>query len=105
VGGIGAHNVRLLGLNIVPATSRPLVLVATVEVGLVIISDASLSSLGLGTPSDQPSWGATIANGRAYSNTAWWTSTMPGLAWSPVLLAVERFEDQSRNQKVERSRP
>lgn len=94
---LGGSDARLLGLHIVPSTVGPLVVVATVEVGLVIIAEASLSFLGLGTPSDQPSWGATIANGRAYLNTAWWISTMPGLALSLVVLAVGRFGDQVRD--------
>jgi peptide/nickel transport system permease protein len=94
---LGASDARLLALHIVPSTIGPLVVVATVEVGLVIIAEASLSFLGLGTPADQPSWGATIANGRAYLNTAWWISTMPGLALSLVVLAVGRFGDQVRD--------
>jgi peptide/nickel transport system permease protein len=94
---LGASDGRLLGLHVVPSTIGPLVVVATVEVGLVIIAEASLSFLGLGTPSDQPSWGATIANGRAYLNTAWWISTMPGVALSLVVLAVGRFGDQVRD--------
>jgi peptide/nickel transport system permease protein len=94
---LGARDTRLLGLHVVPSTIGPLVVVATVEVGLVIIAEASLSFLGLGTPSDQPSWGATIANGRAYLNTAWWISTMPGLALSLVVLAVGRIGDQVRD--------
>jgi peptide/nickel transport system permease protein len=94
---LGARDGRLLVLHVVPSTLGPLVVVATVEVGLVIIAEASLSFLGLGTPSDQPSWGATIANGRAYLNTAWWISTMPGAALSLVVLAVGRFGDQVRD--------
>jgi peptide/nickel transport system permease protein len=94
---LGASDLRLLGLHVVPSTIGPLVVVATVEVGLVIIAEASLSFLGLGTPADQPSWGATIANGRAYLNTAWWISTMPGIALSLVVLAVGRFGDQVRD--------
>jgi len=94
---LGAGDARLLRLHVVPSTIGPLVVVATVEVGLVIIAEASLSFLGLGTPSDQPSWGATIANGRAYLNTAWWISTMPGVALSLVVLAVGRFGDQVRD--------
>ena len=94
---LGASDLRLLSLHLVPSTVGPLVVVATVEVGLVIIAEASLSFLGLGTPAEQPSWGAMIANGRAYLNTAWWISTMPGLALSLVVLAVGRFGDQIRD--------
>jgi len=94
---LGASDFRMLRLHIVPSTIGPLVVVATVEVGLVIIAEASLSFLGLGTPADQPSWGATIANGRAYLNTAWWISTMPGLALSLVVLTVGWFGDRVRD--------
>jgi peptide/nickel transport system permease protein len=60
---LGAGDGRLLMLHVVPSTVGPLVVVATVEVGLVIIAEASLSFLGLGTPSDQPSWGAPLPMG------------------------------------------
>ena len=94
---LGARDGRLLGRHVVPATVGPLAVIATVEVGLVIIAEASLSFLGLGTPSDQPSWGLVIANGRSYLNTAWWISTLPGLALSLVVLAVGRLGDQVRD--------
>ena len=54
----------------------------------MIIAEASLSFLGLGTPAEQPSWGRIIATGRDYLNTAWWISTLPGLALCLVVLSV-----------------
>jgi len=63
-----------------------------------------LSFLGLGTPPDQPSWGLIVANGRAYLNTAWWISTMPGLALSLVVLAVGAFGDRLRDYLDPRAR-
>ena len=71
--------------------------IATVEVGLVIIAEASLSFLGLGTPAEQPSWGRIIAAGRDYLNTAWWISTLPGLALCLVVLCVGAFGDRLRD--------
>jgi peptide/nickel transport system permease protein len=94
---LGASDRRLLSRHILPSTLTPLIVIATVEVGLVIISEASLSFLGLGTPPDQPSWGLIIANGRAYLNSAWWISTMPGVALSLVVLSVGIFGDRLRN--------
>jgi peptide/nickel transport system permease protein len=94
---LGASDARLLLRHILPATLTPLIVISTVEVGLVIISEASLSFLGLGTPPDQPSWGLIVANGRAYLNTAWWISTMPGIALSLVVLAVGMFGDRLRD--------
>jgi peptide/nickel transport system permease protein len=94
---LGAGDARLLWRHIIPQTIGPLVVISTVEVGLVILAEASLSFLGLGTPPDQPSWGLIVANGRAYLNTAWWISTMPGLALSLVVLAVGQFGDRVRD--------
>jgi len=94
---IGAGPGRLLVRHIIPATLGPLIVVATVEVGLVIIAEASLSFLGLGTPPDQPSWGQTVANGRDYLSNAWWIATMPGLALSLVVLSVGLFGDRLRD--------
>ncbi|HXX36862.1 MAG TPA: ABC transporter permease [bacterium] len=90
----GASTNRIMGRHIVPLTVTPLVVVATVELGLVILAEASLSFLGLGTPPDHPSWGLVIANGRDYLSTAWWISTIPGIALSLVILAVGLFGDQ-----------
>lgn len=94
---MGADSQRLLIHHIVPMTVAPLIVIATVEVGLVIIAEASLSYLGLGSPPDQPSWGRSVANGRDYLNNAWWISTMPGLALSLVVLAVGVFGDRLRD--------
>jgi peptide/nickel transport system permease protein len=94
---MGADSRRLLVHHIVPSTIAPLIVIATVEVGLVIIAEASLSYLGLGSPASQPSWGRSVANGRDYLNNAWWISTMPGLALSLVVLAVGMFGDRLRD--------
>ncbi len=101
---IGARAPRQLLRHIVPSSIAPVIVIATVEVGLVIIAEASLSFLGLGTPPDQPSWGQTVANGRDYLNNAWWISTMPGLALSLVVLSVGIFGDRLRDYLDPRSR-
>jgi peptide/nickel transport system permease protein len=100
---LGASDARVLVKHVVPAVLTPLIVIATVEVGLVIIAEASLSFLGLGVPADQPSWGRIVANGRAYLNTAWWISTMPGLALSLVVLSVGVFGDRLRDHLDPRS--
>jgi peptide/nickel transport system permease protein len=94
---IGASPARQLVRHVAPQTFAPLIVIATVEIGLVIIAEASLSFLGLGTPPSQPSWGQTVANGRDYLNNAWWISTMPGLALSLVVLSVGIFGDRLRD--------
>src|SRR5690606_12913231 len=94
---MGANSTRLLLRHIVPPTIPPMIVIATVEVGLVIIAEASLSYLGPGSPPDQPSWGRAVANGRDYLTSAWWISPMPGLALRLVVLAVGVFGDRLRD--------
>ena len=93
----GAGTPRLLRHAIAPFAMTPLIVVATVELGLVILAEASLSFLGLGTPPDHPSWGLIIANGRNYVTTAWWISTVPGIALSLLVIAIGLFGDQLRD--------
>ena len=93
----GAGTGRILLRHIVPSLVAPFLVIATVEMGLVIIAEASLSFLGLGTSAAEPSWGFVIANGRDYLNNAWWISTIPGIALSLVVLSVGVFGDRLRD--------
>lgn len=94
---IGANASRQLTRHIIPSIVAPLIVIATVEIGLVIIAEASLSFLGLGTPPSQPSWGQTIAQGRDYLNNAWWISTIPGIALCLVVISIGVFGDRLRD--------
>lgn len=93
----GVGGFRLVRRHIVPFTLTPLVVVATVELGLVILAEASLSFLGLGTTPASPSWGLTIANGRDYLTSGWWISTIPGMVLSAVVVVVAQFGDAVRD--------
>lgn len=100
---MGAGDGRLLVRHIIPSILAPFIILATVEAGLVIIAEASLSFLGLGTPPENPSWGLTIANGRDYLTNAWWISTVPGIALSLLVLSLGLFGDQLRDALDPRS--
>jgi peptide/nickel transport system permease protein len=93
----GVSAFRLVHRHIVPFTLTPLVVIATVELGLVILAEASLSFLGLGTTPASPSWGLIIANGRDYLTSGWWISTIPGIALSLVVVVVGQFGDAVRD--------
>jgi peptide/nickel transport system permease protein len=95
---LGAGALFLIRRCILPSCVAPLLVVATVELGLVIIAEASLSFLGLGTPSSTPSWGLTIANGRNYLSDAWWISTLPGIALSVLVIACGIAGDELRDR-------
>ncbi|WP_154663500.1 ABC transporter permease [Neobacillus dielmonensis] len=95
---IGASNFRILTKYILPVCLSPLLVVVTVQIGLVIISEASLSFLGLGTPPDNASWGLLISLGRDYISTAWWISVMPGIALAILVVCVGFLGDALRDE-------
>jgi peptide/nickel transport system permease protein len=94
---LGASRWQILRRDILPGALGPLLVLATVQFGLVIVAEASLSFLGLGTPESMPSWGLTIADGRNYLDTAWWISTIPGIALSILVLCVAILGDRIRD--------
>jgi peptide/nickel transport system permease protein len=94
---LGASDWHVIRHCILPACVAPLIVIATVELGAMIVAEASLSFLGLGTPAASPSWGLTIANGRDYLSTAWWISTLPGVALGILVIAVGVLGDELRD--------
>jgi len=94
---LGASHPRILLTCILPACVSPILVVATAELGLVIIAEASLSFLGLGSPPTTPSWGLIVANGRDYLHNAWWIATMPGLALAVLVVSVGTLGDALRD--------
>jgi peptide/nickel transport system permease protein len=95
---LGAGTWRLIRRCILPASVAPVLVVATVEIGHVILAEASLSFLGLGTPASTPSWGVTIANGRNYLADAWWISTVPGIALAFLVISLGVLGDALRDR-------
>jgi peptide/nickel transport system permease protein len=94
---IGASNFRILRKYIFPSVVPPLLIIATAQVGLMIIAESSLSFLGLGVPLNQPSWGSIIANGRDYIPSAWWIATMPGIALVLAVVSIGFLSDALRD--------
>jgi peptide/nickel transport system permease protein len=73
-----------------------LVVIASLQVGQVILLEASLSFLGLGLPSGPHEWGIMVAEGRSVILDVWWLSLLPGLAITVVVLALNSFGDWMR---------
>ena len=69
------------------------------ELGSSIISEASLTFLGMGIPVSIPTWGQMIATGREYIFTSWWLTLFPGLAVFIVVLAVNFVGDYLRDMR------
>lgn len=95
---LGAGNWHLIVKTILPGCIAPILVVATVEIGHVILAEAALSFLGLGTPASTPSWGTTISNGRSYLGDAWWISTLPGVALALLVLTCGVLGDALRDR-------
>jgi peptide/nickel transport system permease protein len=94
---LGASGPHLLVRHLLPNVLPALAVIATLEVGLVIIFEASLSFLGLGVQPPQPSWGGMLSDGRNYLADAWWLATFPGLAISLTVLGANLTGDWVRD--------
>jgi peptide/nickel transport system permease protein len=86
--GLGAGTARVIVRHILPNVLAPLIVQASVSLAFAILTEASLSYLGLGTQPPDPSWGTMLNEGRTYLETAPWMSVFPGLA---IMLAVLGF--------------
>jgi peptide/nickel transport system permease protein len=84
----GVSQARIMVRHILPNVASSLIVLGTLQVGVVIILESSLSFLGVGMPPPTPDWGAMISEGRSYVVTAWWLSLVPGVA---ILLTVLAF--------------
>lgn len=82
---------RVLARYILPSAIGPVLALAALDFGLVVLAISSLSFLGYGEPPPAPEWGALVADGRNYLATAWWLTTLPSIAVTVVVLAANRL--------------
>ena len=94
----GASTPRILFVHIFPGVVNTLIILASLEVGIVILLESTLSFLGAGVPPPTPAWGSMVADGRDRLAVAWWISTMPGVAIMMVVLAMNLFGDWLRDK-------
>jgi len=94
----GASTPRILFKHIFPGVVNTLIILASLEVGIVILLESTLSFLGAGVPPPTPAWGSMVADGRDRLAVAWWISTMPGVAIMMVVLAMNLFGDWLRDK-------
>lgn len=96
---VGASDIRIMFRHILPNVVNSLVVLATLQVGFVIIFESALSFLGVGIPRPTPSWGSIIADGRELIiQTAWWVSLFPGIALVLTVLSMNLFGDWLRDK-------
>jgi len=94
---IGAAPVRIMLRHIFPNVINPLIIIMTLQIGLLILTEAALSFLGVGIPPPAPSWGNMINDGRNLVDTAWWISTFPGIAIGLVVMSGNFLGDWLRD--------
>jgi peptide/nickel transport system permease protein len=93
----GASRLRIMLVHILPNVVNSVVVLLTLQLGFIIIVEATLSFLGAGVPPPTPTWGQMVAAGRVYIDTAWWISLFPGLAIAIVVLSVNLLGDWLRD--------
>lgn len=91
--GLGANHLRVMGRHILPNIMAPVLVQASFAIAGAILSEASLSFLGLGVPAGMPSWGAMLSEGRHVLFEAPLVSIIPGSAIMLVVLGFNLLGD------------
>ena len=94
----GASKIRIMSRHMLPNVVPTMLVIATLQVGQVIVLESSLSFLGVGIPPPDPSWGVMVADGRGTLRSAWWISFFPGLSILLVVLSFNQVGDWLRDR-------
>lgn len=94
----GASSFRIIYRHILPGVVSTITVISTLQVGSLILAEASLSFLGAGVPPPTPAWGSMVADGRNYLQRASWISTFPGIAILLTVLAFNFLGDWIRDR-------
>jgi peptide/nickel transport system permease protein len=93
----GCSSPRIMLTHILPNVLNTFMVLVTLNIGVVIIAEASLSFLGAGIPPPTPTWGLMISEGRGRIADAWWVALIPGIAITLLVLSVNLFGDWLRD--------
>ncbi|HLF71109.1 MAG TPA: ABC transporter permease [Dehalococcoidia bacterium] len=95
---IGAGPLRIMVRHVLPNVMAPIIVIASVNIGIAILIEAAISFLGLGVSSPtNPSWGRMLQETRPTWQTAWWTMIVPGAAISVAVVTFNIFGDALRD--------
>ncbi|MDR5760612.1 ABC transporter permease [Caballeronia sp. LZ035] len=94
----GASRLRVIVRHIAPNVASTFIVLATLDVGALIVLEATLSFVGLGVQPPTPSWGSMMADGRGYLENAWWICVMPGALLMLTVLSVNLLGDALRDR-------
>lgn len=95
---IGIHPIKIMARHILPNVMGPVLVIATIQLALAVIAEATLSFLGVGVPPTEPSLGTLIRVGNDYLFSGeWWVTIFPGAALAILVLAVNLLGDWLRD--------
>jgi len=100
----GASPIRIILRHIFPNIGGTVLVLATLEVGTMILAESALSFLGLGVVPPDISWGGMLAGGREFIQDAWWVVTFPGIAITSVVMSINLLGDALRARYDPRKR-
>ncbi|MFD5858723.1 ABC transporter permease [Streptomyces chartreusis] len=95
---LGAGHTRILWRHVLPNIAPSIIVYASLDVGMMMYMEASLSFIGLGVQPPTPSWGSMTSAGQALLATQWWISTFPGAALLITLILVNIVGEQIRDR-------
>jgi peptide/nickel transport system permease protein len=93
----GCSPLYIMVRHILPNVLDTWIVILTLQIGLVIRLESTLSFLGAGIPPPSPSWGRMVGDGRDYIDTAWWLCFVPGGALAAVILSFNMLGDWLRD--------
>ncbi len=91
--GIGCTTTRILLRHVFPNVFSSILVLSTLNIGIIIVLESTLSFLGLGIQPPTPSWGGMLYDGKIYMVEAWWITALPGLAIMLVVLSSNVIGD------------
>ena len=94
----GARTRRIIWRHIFPGVINTAIVVATLNVGGLILAEAALSFLGAGIPRPTPAWGLMVADGKDWLTSAWWISVFPGIAIFLTVMSLNFMGDWMRDR-------
>ena len=94
----GASGFRVAFRHILPGLTSTIIVLSTLQAGGIVLTEATLSYLGVGIQIPTISWGNMVSDGRDWLDTAWWISTMPGIAIFLLVLSLNFLGDWLRDR-------
>lgn len=95
---LGASHFRLILQHVLPNIMPTVIVYASLDLGVMMLAEGTLSFLGLGVQPPDPSWGSMASEGRGYIGSAWWLATLPGLALVVTVVLVNVLGEQLRDR-------